>query len=226
MSNTTRWSLVLAARSDQPSAHKALDQLCAAYRPVLLAWFRRHGDAARAEDETQAFFLHFLQGRLAERAERERGSFRAFLFTAAQNHRRERLRAERAAKREGDARDDANLLDQLADDNADLARQFDRDWALRVLARARERLQDEARVAGKQALFDALQSFLAEAPEPGDYEGIGARLGMPPNSVAVAVKRLRERLRAQLRRELADTLAPEADIDQELDWLKQALRNR
>jgi RNA polymerase sigma factor (sigma-70 family) len=224
MSNTTRWSLVLAARGDEASSRRALAELCTAYRPVLLAYFRRHGDSRRAEDETQAFFLHFLQRRLAERAERERGSFRAFLYTAAENHRRERLRAERTGKRQAQACSDTDLLDQLPDDAADLARQFDRDWALRVLARSLERLQAEAAGAGKLTLFEALQGFLVEAPEPRDYDSIGARLGMSANSVAVAVKRLRERLRAQLRLELADTLGPATDLDQELHWLKQALR--
>ena len=48
---------------------------------------------------------------------------------------------------------------------------------------------------------------------------------MPPNTVAVAVRRLRERLRALVRRELADTLPPSADIEAEMHWLRQALRD-
>lgn len=224
MSTTTRWSLILAARGQDSDARDALAELCAAYRPVLLAYFRRHGDAQRAEDETQAFFLHFLQQRLAERAEPARGSFRAFLFAAAENHRRERLRAELTAKRGGGAWHDDEALQSLADQGTDLASQFDRDWALRVLARARERLRDEADHAGRLALFEALQALLADAPEADEYACIGQRFGMSPNHVAVAVKRLRDRLRALVRHELADTLAAGTDIEAELEWLKCALR--
>lgn len=225
MSATTRWSMILATRGQGSDARDALAELCVAYRPVLLAYFRRHGEAQRAEDETQAFFLHFLQQRLAERAEPERGSFRAFLFTAAENHRRERLRSELTAKRGGGIRHDSEAPQDLSDGSTDLARQFDRDWALHVLERACARLQREAAAAGKQALFAMLQEFLSEAPEPGDYERIGKHLAMPPNSVAVAVKRLRERLRTQLRHELADSLGPQASVEAELAWLKQALRS-
>lgn len=224
MSATTRWSLILAARGHDGAARDALAELCTAYRPVLLAYFRRHGDGERAEDETQAFFLHFLQQNLAERAEPARGSFRAFLFTAAENHRRERLRAEVAAKRGGGIRHEPDALQDLSDERADLASQFDRDWALRVLARAHARLREEADRAGRLDLFEALQHLLADAPEADEYPRIGQRFGMSPNHVAVAVKRLRDRLRALAKHELTDTLAPGADVESELLWLKRALR--
>jgi RNA polymerase sigma-70 factor (ECF subfamily) len=220
---TTRWSLVLAARGDSPDARTALDALCRAYRPVVLAHLRRHGDPAQAEDATQAFFVHFLEARLAERAERPRGAFRAFLFTALENHRRGQLRAQAAGKRSAPFVDAD--LDAQADALADPAKQFDRDWALRVVERARAQVHDEARRAGKDALFVALQPFLGEAPDASDYARVGATLGLSPNAVAAAVRRLRERVRSRVRRELADTLPPDADLDAELGWLRQALRD-
>jgi len=222
---TTRWSLIHAARGDSREARGALEALCAVYRPVVLAYFRRHGRPAWAEDSTQGFFLHFLEHQLGERVDRARGSFRAFLFTAVENHRRECLRAEHAAKRQADLICGQDIIERIADDNADLPRLFDRDWALLVVSRARDRLREEAVRTGKSSLFDALQEFLGEAPEGRDYTGIGLRFNMPANTVAVAVKRMRERLRSLLRRELADTLAPGVDVDAELDWLKQALRS-
>jgi len=224
MSATTRWSLILAARGHGSDAQDALTELCAVYRPVLLAYFRRHGEAQRAEDETQSFFLHFLQQRLAERADSARGSFRAFLFAAAENHRRERLRTELTAKRGGGTLHDGDALQSLADSSADLAGQFDRDWAMRVLSRARERLREEISRAGRLALFGALQDLLAEAPEADEYARIGQAFGMSPNHVAVAVKRLRDRLRTLVGHELRDTLAPGVDVKAELEWLKRALR--
>lgn len=70
-----------------------------------------------------------------------------------------------------------------------------------------------------------MQGFLFEAPEASDYVRIGALLEIPANTVAVAVRRLRERLRALIRRELADTLPPSAEIETEMRWLKQALQS-
>jgi DNA-directed RNA polymerase specialized sigma24 family protein len=223
MAGTTRWSLILAARGDTDAARTALAALCAAYRPVVLAHLRRYGDPAEADDATQAFFVHFLEHRVDARAERPRGSFRAFLFTAVENHRRARARHAGAIKRHAQWTGDDTLA-ECADAQADAATLFDRDWALQVVAHARDRLREEATRSGKAALFAALEGFLGEAPDRSDYACVGAAHGLAANTVAVAVKRLRERLRALVRRELADSLAPDADIDAELEWLKRALR--
>ena len=220
---TTRWSLVLATRGDDAAARDALAALCQAYRPAVLAHFRR-SDRLQAEDLTQSFFLHFLEQQLNQRAEPARGSFRAFVFAAAENHRRGQQRAALAGKRQAVLAEDEGLLERVADPDADPERQFDRDWARLVLAHAQERLRREAEHAGKLELFEALRPFLAETPEAAEYGLVGQRLGMPANTVAVAVKRLRERYRTQVRLELADTLPPGADLDAELEWLKQALR--
>jgi RNA polymerase sigma-70 factor (ECF subfamily) len=223
MAGTTRWSLNLAARRVTEAERAALATLCAAYRPVVLAHLRRHGDPADADDATQAFFVHFLEHRVDARAEPPRGSFRAFLFAAVENHRRGRLRAAGAGKRHATwVGEDA--LAGHADAQPDPAAQFDRDWALQVVARARARLREEAERSGKAALFASLVDFLGEAPDRRDYADAGAAHGLAPNTVAVAVKRLRERLRALVRRELADTLAPGADVSAEMEWLKRALR--
>jgi RNA polymerase sigma factor (sigma-70 family) len=222
---TTRWSLILAARGTSGSARAALEELCHNYRPVVLAYFKRQEQPQLADDRTQAFFLHFLERHLHNRADADRGSFRAFLFTSVRNHWHEALRSESAQKRHAglEAREDTSA--ELADAHANPEHQFDRDWALHVLRRAREQLRREAERSGKSTLYAAVQDFLLEPPENSDYTRIGAALAMPANTVAVAVRRLRERLRALVRRELADTLAPSADIDVEMHWLKQALRD-
>lgn len=222
---TTRWSLVLAARGSDRPAQVALAQLCAAYRPVVLAHFRRLESGANADDRTQAFFVHFLEQRLPERADAARGSFRAFLYAAVRNHWRQSRRGETAHKRDARMLADTDALERIADTAPDPERRFDHDWALHVIHRAHERLQEEVAYSGKTALFAAVQGYLLEAPAASDYVRIGAALAMPANTVAVAVRRLRERLRALVRRELADTLPPGADIDAELHWLRQALKD-
>lgn len=222
---TTRWSLIQNARGNDRSAGAALESLCLAYRPVVLAYFRRHGEVHLAEDHTQAFFLHFLEHRLVEKADQTRGSFRGFLFTAVENHRRQHLRRSHAIKRYVELVDDNESIERRVDPEPDPDQLFDRDWALLVLSHARNRLRREAELAGKLELFDALQTFLGEAPEADEYRRIAECFGMPANTVAVAVKRLRQGFAAQVRRELADTLIKGASVDAELEWLKQALRH-
>lgn len=221
---TTRWSLVLAARGANAASREALGELCENYRPVILAFFRRHDDPRLAEDRTQAFLLHFLESGLHARADASRGSFRAFLFTSMRNHWHEALRREAASKRQGGTQVGEGALAELATPDPGPERQFDRDWALSVFARAQARLREEAARSGKGVLFDAVKGFLLEAPESSDYARVGSALAMPANTVAVAVKRLRERLRALVQQELADTLPPGSDLAAELDWLRQSLR--
>ncbi|MBS0456705.1 MAG: sigma-70 family RNA polymerase sigma factor [Proteobacteria bacterium] len=220
---TTRWSLILAARGAGRSAHAALAQLCAAYRPVVLAHFQRLDPGANADDHTQSFFVHFLEQRLPDRADAAPGSFRAFLYAAARNHWRQSWRSENARKRDAGLAD-AGALDSIAGPGPDPEHEFDRDWALHVIHRARERLKEGVARSGRTKLFAAVQGYLLEPPEASDYVRIGAALGMPANTVAVAVRRLRERLRQLVRSELADTLPPGTDLDAELQWLRQALR--
>ena len=222
--STTRWSLVLAARGTSPAGRDALGQLCENYRPVILAFFRRHDEPQLAEDRTQAFLLHFLESGLHARADAGKGSFRAFLFTAVRNHWHESLRNESTRKRQRGTEVGEGVLLETAADDPGPERQFDRDWALNVFARAQATLREEATTAGKGVLFEAVRGFLLEAPEPSDYNRVGDALSMPANTVAVAVKRLRERLRSLVQQELADTLPPGADLAAEMDWLRQALR--
>jgi RNA polymerase sigma factor (sigma-70 family) len=222
---TTRWSLIGRVRGGEVDAAQAMAQLCMAYRPVVLAQFRRLAGPADADDLVQDFFERFLQRGLPGLADPARGSFRAFLRAAVHNHHRQALRDAHAGKRAPPqpTRSDDALADVAADDpGPDTA--FDRDWARHVLARARARLAEEAGRTGKAELFAALAPCLAESPEADAYAGIGARFGLPRNTVAVAVRRLRERLRALVRRELADTLVAGADLDAEFEWFRQALR--
>lgn len=78
---TTRWSLIETARSDPPHARDALESVCHAYRPPVLAYVRRNGyDQAEAEDLTQDFFVDFLRRGWYAQADPRHGCFRALLL--------------------------------------------------------------------------------------------------------------------------------------------------
>ena len=225
---TTRWSLVLRTRDGGGEARQALEQLCRAYRPPVLAMVRRHAPTReQAEDLTQAFFAKFLELGSYAVADPGRGRFRTFLMTAVSRFLSNSSAHAHAAKRDvrtAMSLDDAGPgFEPSAPDDESPEREFERAWALTVLSRALQRLELEAANAGKRALFEALREFLVESPTTTDYAAAGAALGMRANTVAVAVHRLRSRLRELLRDELADTVAAEDEVDDEVRLLRSFL---
>jgi RNA polymerase sigma-70 factor (ECF subfamily) len=225
--DTTRWSLVLAAREPGPGARDALEALCRAYRPAVLAYVRGWGYArSDAEDLTQSFFARLVEKRVHAAADPARGRFRVFLRTALHNFILS-ARAAAGTARRGSNRASAGFdPDELAtESDADLPdRAFERAWALLVVNRALQALRREARAAGKLELFDRLKPFLLESPDRDDYERIAAETATRPNTIAVATHRLRARLRELVLAELAETVADPAEVDAEYGALLEAMR--
>ena len=222
---TTRWSLVLRARADEPDARAALEALCRSYRPPVVAYVRSRGYAPEAADDlVQGFFLRFLDHAWHAGADRERGRFRAYLLTMLKRYLGSAETEAHAQKRGGGVRIEAlDEADGAVGDDATPEQTFERAWAITLLGRAVSRLRCEAEEAGRIALFDALKTFLVERPDEADYARVADRLGVRRNTLAVAVHRLRHRLQELIRDELADTTGSEDDLDAELDDLRGAL---
>lgn len=215
------------ARSASHAAAKALDELCAVYRPPVLAYVRRQAlGAAEAEDVTQAFFEQVLRLRTHAAADPQRGRFRVFLLVALRHFLANHAAFTSAAKRGGGqalvSLDDTDAVaTPIAHDNPEAA--FERDWAALVVRNAVARLQAEAQSANKLPLFRALQGYLLEAPDREDYAQAAASLGLRRNTLAVAIHRLRQRLRELIREELSDTVTEPDQLEDELSTLQQAL---
>ena len=224
---TTRWSLVLDARGEGAPARLALDGLCEAYRPAVLAYVRLRGYGPNdAEDLTQGFFTRLIEKESHASADPARGKFRAFLLTLLKRY---LINADVSASRVKRGGGKATLSDDAIANTAadagaegDPERAFELAWAVTVVDRAVARLRGEAEGAGKLALFDQLQDFLVELPDEPDYARVADQLGMRRNTIAVAVHRMRQRLRALICMELADTVADPDDVDAELDTLRTA----
>lgn len=220
---TTRWSLIVNAGGEGPPARIALEALCRMYRSPVLAYVRAHSTHREDADElTQAFFAYLLEHRLAARADRERGKFRAFLLTSLKHFiagERERASAQR---RGGGAQMVAlDDIDPPSDDGPEQA--FEREWACTTLGIAQSRLQQEAIQAGKLELFQRLSPFLLEQPGENDYQQAADALGLRRNTVAVAVHRLRSRLQEVVRSVIEDSSDGPGDAAAELRRLRAAL---
>jgi len=224
--HTTRWSLVIAARSDGEAAASALAELCRQYRPAVLAYVRAAG-YAEAEDLTQGFFLKLLEKRYDADADRSRGRFRSFLYTALKGYLANAHDAASTAKRGGGMRfeplPDGSKGVELHDPGLTPEREFERSYALLTVARALARLRDEIEASGRAEHYAALAVFVVDPPTSGEYRQLAERLGLPANTIAVTVRRWRDRLNQLIRLELAETLSHVSEVNREMRDLRAAL---
>lgn len=232
--DTTLWHVVLQAGSDETGQSRpALEKLCRAYWHPLYCYARRRGHApADAQDLVQGLFSDLIAGNSFQRASPDQGRFRAFLLAAMNHYMAGDYDRRQAAKRGGgqvalslnepDA--EAHLL-QVPTGTLSPEREFDRRWALAVLARALDTLAAEQMVAGRRVQFEQLRSFLTDTAERRDYSQVAVRLGVAPNAVAVAVHRLRQRYQELVRAEVAGTVGTLDEVEGEMQSLMAAMRS-
>jgi RNA polymerase sigma-70 factor (ECF subfamily) len=231
--HTTHWSLIVAARSDDSArARAALGALCEIYWYPLYAYVRRRGENAdAARDLTQAFLTSLIERHDFDRLSPERGRFRAFLL-AALKHFLSNDAARQHARKRGAGSVPIPLAFNAAEGRYNVEPSdtdtpeslFERRWALTVIDRVLATLRQESEAAGRGHEFDALKScLLGEAPR-GGYAVIARRLDTTEGAVKVAVHRLRRRFQTELRRQIAETVADETDVDDEIRYLIRALR--
>lgn len=227
----TRWSLVLAARSNASSeSAAALEAICRAYWYPLYAYARRCGQSPHdAQDLTQEFFCRLLEKRWLDSADREKGKLRTFLVVALKSFMAKQWRRVSALKRGGGrthAQIDTSFAEsRYAADSQSLApdETFDQQWALTLLDLTVNRLRADFVAAGKPKDFDALKSCLTSGRGAIDYALVAKQLQVNEGAARVAVHRLRKRFRQIYREEITQTLAEGADVEAELRHLAAAL---
>lgn len=230
---TTRWTQVSRAKAESPEGRRALAELCDAYYEPVAAFLRcqlRNADAAR--DLAHDFFASVLEGGAITRADQDRGRFRSYLLGAVKHFLSHHREAERRLKRGGGVAGmslndtEAGEAQSVADATVlspDAA--FDRQWALTVLARALEALQQECAAEGRAEFFEGVKPWLTGEAAHGDQTALAASCGMNANALKVAVHRLKRRFRDVLKAEVAGTLDDPAAVESELHSLFAALGN-
>lgn len=229
---TTRWSVVLAAGGDAAASRAALEELCRAYWMPVYGFLRRRGQSPHdAEDLTQGFFARIFETDFLERPDPARGRFRGYLIGALKRFVSDQLERQGAEKRGGKAQFiewNAENAERLYRDydlpSFDPAAAYETSWALTLLARGLERLEQEQVAAGKAKVFAVLKPFLGSAPGPGDYDEAAAKLGTTRANVALQVHRLSHRYGELVRLEVAATVGDPSEVADEMDALQQALR--
>ena len=229
----TRWSLVVAAGDPhRKEARSALVSLCESYWYPLYAYLRRRGYSSdQAQDLTQEFFVRMIEGRYLDRAEPEKGRFRAFLLTSLKFFVADEDDRRRARKRGGgmvvplefSSGEERYQREPAHDETPE--RIYERRWALSVLDRVVEKLRNEFVQHGRPDHFERLKVFLlgqSDAP----YGALAQELNTSEGALKVAIHRLRKRYRELFRQEIADTVADPAAVESELRHLAAALTGK
>lgn len=227
---TTRWSVVLAARCDNDGAREPLNALCSSYWYPLYAFVRRQGVSAEdAQDLTQEFFARLLSNAWLEDVELGRGRFRSWLVACMKHFLANEWDKARAQKRGGDLvfieLDAQTAESRYAIEPADgfsAEKLYDRRWALTLLERTLDRLEEEMTQSGRLKQFESLKFCLIGERGP-SYATVATQLGLSEGAVKVTVHRMRERYRALIREEVAQTVESETEIESEMRLLLAAL---
>ena len=223
----TRWTMILASKSDAAARRAALSDLLAAYWKPLYFFVRRKGQSIEAaKDVIQGFCLHLLERDFLARLDPGRGRFRAYLRTAIDHYLVNLHESETAQKRGGNAK--AMTLDfDVAErdfarcpESADAA--YDREWAVGVMERSLARLRQEFAAGARKGSFDAALQYF-QPGEPPSYADAAARCGMTAARFKAFLHRTRARFRAILREEVAQTVADGAEADAEIEHLIRVL---
>ncbi len=227
---TTRWSVVLAAKSEpSPSADAALETLCRAYWYPLYAFVRRSGRGPHdAQDLTQEFFARLLAKEWLQAAAQERGRFRTFLLVALKRFLANEWHHATAQKRGGGAEllplDTVDAEQRYAGEPVLTADEvFDRRWAMTLLDQTLERLSGEFTSSGKQSKFKVLKDWLTAGRGEIPYAEIAGQLGASEGAARGAVHRLRKRFRELFRENIAQTVADPDGVEDEMRHLAAVL---
>lgn len=225
---TTQWSQVLAARDgSETEARRALESLCQTYWQPLYAYIRHQGyEPDEASDLTQAYFTEFLEKDFLADVDPGKGRFRSFLLASLRHFLSHERTRSRALKRGG-----GTLTLSLDTDGAEERytqepatgrtpeEVFERRWALTVLGQALASLRHESTTENQRRSFETLKPYLTGEEPRRSYREVGEELGMTEMAVRKAAHRLRRRFGQVLRNEIAETVADEEAIDDEVRHL-------
>jgi RNA polymerase sigma-70 factor (ECF subfamily) len=185
-------SASLLAGLRDPSDTARWERFVERYRPLIVRFARGLGFAADdAEDLAQEALLAFSKAYLAGRYDPARGRLRSWLFGIVHTRVRDANRRRRDREQQaGDTAQEHALRDGPAVED-ELAQQWEAEWRDAVLAEGLRVVRAEV----EEATWRAFDAF-ARAGRPA--EEVADELGLTPNAVYGAKRRVLRRLRAVL----------------------------
>jgi RNA polymerase sigma factor (sigma-70 family) len=224
---STRWSLIVAARSPEvEERQRALDLLIAAYwKPVYkyirLRWNKPNEDA---KDLTQEFFSRLLEKDFLDSFNPERARLRTFLRVCVDRFLANEEKAAHRLKRGGDlqfmsldfesAEGEIRQIDIPAPEQMDDF--FTREWIRSVFTLAVERLRSECEQRGKHAHFRLLELYdIDEGGRELTYEEVAKQFGLKASDVTNYLAYARREFRRIVLEQLRNMTASEEEFRRE-----------
>lgn len=224
---TTRWTLILEAKSSAEARRAALVQLFHVYWQPLYVLFRQKGLAAdAAKDAVQSLAVQLIERDAIGHVDPARGRLRAYLRTAAQNLLANQHEAATAQKRGAGAEllpIDLEVAERtVAASGASPDAAFERAWADGVMARSLQRLEREWAEEKRAGPFSLVQQFFGAAAPPA-YKDAAQAHGLSVPQLKSLLHRARGRFRVLVREEVADTVNDPGEVDAEVQSLFEVL---
>jgi RNA polymerase sigma-70 factor (ECF subfamily) len=197
-SPSTCWTIIEGAAAGRSEDREEFGRR---YGPVVRAYLAarwRPADTHALDDAVQEVFVEcFKSGGVLDRADRDRGGFRAFLFGVVRNVAL-RAEAKRARRRERGGVD----LERVPDDESSLSRVFDRAWAKELMREAAQEMRAAAGQAG-EAARRRVELLRLRFHEGMPIRDIALRWGVEPAELHHEYARAREEFREVLMRLVA-----------------------
>ena len=186
--NETRQSLLLRAQTGEADAWTDLTDL---YRPLILGWLNRQGVPARdLEDLSQDVLVSVVKHLPTFQHSGHRGAFRSWLRTIVCSRTSDYWRAvDAGAQAEGGSGATA-ALQQIADPDSDLNRQWDEEHDSYVLNCLLDLVEEEFEPP-------TLRAFRRLALDGASGEEAAQELGLSVAAVYVAKSRVLQRIRQE-----------------------------
>ena len=186
--NETRQSLLIRAQAGEENAWKDLTDL---YRPLIIGWLNRQGvPASDLEDLSQDILLSVVKHLPTFEHSGRRGAFRAWLRTIVCSRTADYWRAIDAGTQASGGSGATAALQQIADPDSDLNRQWDEEHDRYVLDCLLDLVEEEFEPA-------TLQAFRRLALDGASGAEVAQELGQSVAAVYVAKSRVLQRIRQE-----------------------------
>ena len=207
----TRWSVIDAARSADPSERaRALDTLCAAYwKPVYkyirLRWNRPADDA---QDLTQGFFVQLIERVLLEKYDSAKSRLRTFLRVCVDSFVMNEEKSAKRLKRGGNAShvalDFAGAEEEIGGATMDpasipspesLEEFFEKEWVRGLFELAVEDLRKHCEANERERTFRLFEEYDLSGDETISYDKLAEEYGIEVTDVTNALAWARREFR-------------------------------
>lgn len=190
------------------------------WKPVFRYLRKRLPTDEWAEEVTQEFFLRFLERNVLARVDPSRGRFRNFLFHAARDFLVDHFRERGAAKRwSGSSTLSLSEAQNVESTVPEASEEFDRQWWLSLVNRARRELKAYYGPAGKENVYMAFRLFYfggGDSRGKRTHKEIAEAIGCTPAQVNNYLHRARQNYARILRGLVSEYCATEEEVAAEM----------